>query len=85
MHGNRMGFAFVCGLIFLALLAGDVRSQPADSWPQFRRDPLLNGVAPGPFGVHLKVAWIYDAGTDPVESSAAIVGGVVYVGSEAGI
>jgi outer membrane protein assembly factor BamB len=55
-----------------------------DNWPQFRRDPLLTGVAPGPLGVNLAVAWTHEAGTDPVESSAAIVGGVVYVGSQAG-
>ena len=75
-----MRAAILCPLLALASL----HAQPADTWPQFRRDRLLTGIAPGPLGAALKVAWMYEAGSDPIESSAAIAGGSVYVGSESG-
>ena len=53
----------------------------ADEWPQFRGNPQLTGVASGPVPATLKLIWTYDAG-ESIESSAAIAGGVVYVGSQ---
>ena len=52
----------------------------ADDWPQFRGNPQLTGVAAGPVPATLKLLWTYDAG-EAIESSAAIAGGTVYVGS----
>ena len=58
-------------------------SSPADRWTQFRGTPALVGTlgreAPG----SAKLLWTYEAG-DAIESSAAIVDGVVYVGSQTG-
>lgn len=49
-------------------------------WPQFRGDPLLTGAAAGgPGDGELSVRWIYETG-DAIDSSAAIVDGMVYVG-----
>src|SRR5271154_1342688 len=52
-----------------------------DSWPQFRGNPSLTGVATSAVPKTLKLLWTFDAG-DSIESSAAIVDGTVYVGSQ---
>ena len=54
----------------------------SDEWPQFRGEPRLRGVAPRAPAA-LSVAWTHEAG-EVIESSAAIVGGVVYVGAQPG-
>jgi outer membrane protein assembly factor BamB len=54
----------------------------SDSWPQFRNDPRLTGVARSPLP-SLKVAWTHEAGAT-VESSAAIADGAVFVGAGSG-
>jgi outer membrane protein assembly factor BamB len=56
---------------------------PADGWPQFRGTAHLTGVSTSPLPETLKVLWTFDAG-DAIESSAAIYGGSVYVGSGKG-
>lgn len=56
---------------------------PADGWPQFRGTAQLTGVSTSPVPGTLKLLWTYDAG-DSIESSAAIYGGTVYVGSGKG-
>lgn len=53
------------------------------SWPQFRGDPRLTGVANISLPEKLTLAWTYEAG-ESIESSAAIVEGTVYVGTQAG-
>jgi outer membrane protein assembly factor BamB len=53
----------------------------ADDWPQFRGNPQLTGVATGSVPANLRVLWTYDAG-ESIESSAAISGATVYVGSQ---
>jgi outer membrane protein assembly factor BamB len=53
----------------------------ADDWPQFRGNPSLTGIATSPVPKTLKLLWTFEAG-DSIESSAAIVDGVVYVGSQ---
>ena len=80
-------------IVTLALLAGDPFAQqlttPArnagagDSWPQFRGNPQLTGVASSTLPSALKVMWTFDAG-DVIESSAAIADRTVFVGSAAG-
>jgi outer membrane protein assembly factor BamB len=59
------------------------QAAPADAWPQFRGGPRLTGVSASP-APPLRLLWTHDAGGEGVESSAAIVGGRVYVGSQAG-
>ena len=53
----------------------------ADEWPQFRGNPQLTGVATAAVPGALKLLWAYEAG-EAIESSAAIAGGTVYVGSQ---
>jgi len=52
---------------------------PADEWRQFRGNPRLTGVSASAPPATLKLLWSYDAG-EVIDSSAAIAGGVVYVG-----
>src|SRR5262245_66323746 len=56
---------------------------PADNWSQFRGNQQLTGVSLSNVPDSLKLLWTYEAG-DSIESSAAIVGGTVYVGSQKG-
>jgi eukaryotic-like serine/threonine-protein kinase len=53
---------------------------PAAEWRQFRGTPRLAGVSAAALPATLKLLWTYEAG-DPIDSSAAIVNGVVYVGA----
>jgi outer membrane protein assembly factor BamB len=55
----------------------------ADAWPQFRNDPQLTGVSPATLPATLKELWSFEA-VEAVDSSAAIVDGVVYVGDRGG-
>src|SRR5205807_9465787 len=70
-------------LLTVLLLAACLPAQQKDDWPQFRGNHALTGVATSNPTKTLKLLWTYDAG-EPVESSAAIADGVVYVGSGAG-
>jgi len=56
---------------------------PADAWPMFRGSPALTGVSAGKLPEKPKLYWRARTG-DAVKSSAAIVGGKVYVGSDDG-
>ena len=76
----------VLKILFLVLfLAVSVVAQdtPADNWAQFRGNPSLTGVSQSNVPTSLKQLWTYEAG-DSIESSAAIVGGTVFVGSQKG-
>jgi eukaryotic-like serine/threonine-protein kinase len=65
-------------------VAGQVpRIAPADEWRQFRGTPQLQGVSASTLPAAPKLLWTYES-TDPIDSSAAIVGGVVYVGAGTG-
>ena len=64
----------------VALQAQDT---PADNWSQFRGNHLLTGVSDSNVPNDLKLLWTYEAG-ESIESSAAIVGGTVFVGSQKG-
>src|SRR5579863_8420089 len=74
-----MGRKRVVGILLAGVLfrAGAM----ADDWAQFRGNPSLTGVAAAAVPKNLKLLWTFDAG-DSIESSAAIVDGVVYVGSQ---
>ncbi|CAN5562978.1 hypothetical protein BH20ACI3_BH20ACI3_38010 [soil metagenome] len=56
---------------------------PADNWSQFRGNHRLTGVSQSAVPTTLKPLWTYEAG-ESIESSAAIVGGTVFVGSQKG-
>jgi eukaryotic-like serine/threonine-protein kinase len=68
----------ICLLIFCT-----ANSQSPDSWPQFRGNYNLTGIAQSQPPAELKQLWTYDAG-DVIESSAAIADGTVYVGTGKG-
>ena len=56
---------------------------PADAWPQFRGTPSLTGVSATTIPQQPKLAWTWEGG-EAFDSSAAIVDGVVYIGSATG-
>src|ERR1700730_7465606 len=64
----------------LTVLAQDT---PANNWSQFRGNHQLTGVSQSAVPGTLKQLWTYEAG-DSIESSAAIAGGTVFVGSQKG-
>ena len=63
----------------LPIAAQVQRAAPATEWRQFRGTPGLSGASSAAVPSTLKLLWTYDAG-DVIDSSAAIVDGVVYVG-----
>jgi outer membrane protein assembly factor BamB len=73
-------FTFTFLLFPCALRAQDT---PATNWSQFRGNASLTGVSQSTVPAALKQLWTYEAG-DSIESSAAIVGGTVFVGSQKG-
>src|SRR5580693_9601068 len=75
--------AFVPAFIALILLTAASLAQQKDDWPQFRGNHQLTGISTSTVPKTLKLLWTFDAG-EPVESSAAIADGVVYIGSGAG-
>src|SRR5690349_15243573 len=81
---SRLRTVFLLTLVLLCGLSS-VRAQdaPADNWAQFRGNPSLTGVSQANVPASLKPVWTYEAG-DSIESSAAIVGGTVFVGSQKG-
>jgi eukaryotic-like serine/threonine-protein kinase len=72
-------------LLTVFCLAVSVAAQdtPAANWSQFRGNHSLTGVSQSNVSTSLKQLWTYEAG-DSIESSAAIVGGTVFVGSQKG-
>jgi outer membrane protein assembly factor BamB len=54
-----------------------------DQWPMFRGNPQLTGVAHSTLPDELHVRWKYET-PEPITSTAAIIDGVVYVGSDGG-
>jgi outer membrane protein assembly factor BamB len=80
---------FLLSTFALCLLPSSARGSwgngeaPADAWPQFRGNPLLTGYSPSRVAGNLRLLWSMDAG-ESVESSAAVVGGAVYVGTQRG-
>ncbi len=68
---------------FVAQGTGKTSSAKADAWGQFRGNPALTGISTSPLPRSLKLLWSLDVG-ESIESSAAIVDGVVYVGAQSG-
>ena len=61
----------------------NAQETPAENWSQFRGNHRLSGVSDSNVPNELKLLWTYEAG-ESIESSAAIVGGTVFVGSQKG-
>src|SRR5678816_2949209 len=72
-------------LILIISFAVSVLAQdtPGDNWSQFRGNHRLTGVSDSNVPNDLKLLWTYEAG-ESIESSAAIVGTTVFVGSQKG-
>ena len=62
---------------------GPAGEPPSPSWPIFRGDPALGGVAEGELELPLKVAWSFQSG-GAIASSPVVSGGRVYFGSDDG-
>src|SRR4051794_17718327 len=81
---TRLKLTTVAWLLTAVVLSAQTpASSPADRWAQFRGSPTLTGRSDATVPKELKLLWTYDAG-DAIESSAAIVDGVVYVGAQSG-
>src|SRR5262245_26321498 len=70
-------------LLSVAFFRVSAQETPADNWAQFRGNQRLTGVSEAKVPADLKLLWTVEAG-DSIESSAAIVGGTVFVGSQKG-
>ena len=80
----RRGFASLLAAVSTVAVAAQAPlTSPADRWSQFRGTPPLVGTSDAKLAAAPKLLWTYEAG-DAIESSAAIVDGVVYVGSQSG-
>src|SRR5213083_1049193 len=69
--------------IFVTACAGSVsegRQAVGTNWPMFRGNPALTGVASGALPDKLSLLWSFKTG-GPVKSSAAILGGRIFIGS----
>jgi len=77
-------FSILLVPVCILLLATVSTSQlPPETWAQFRGGHQLMGVSVSNVPKDLRLVWTYEAG-ESIESSAAIVNGVVYVGSQSG-
>ncbi len=75
----------ICLLIIVSILCPTTKAQdtPANNWSQFRGNHRLTGVSQSAVPRNLRLLWTYEAG-ESIESSAAIVGGTVFVGTQKG-
>ncbi|MEP6636654.1 MAG: PQQ-binding-like beta-propeller repeat protein [Acidobacteriota bacterium] len=75
--------SFLVLAVCLLPFTSRAQATPANNWSQFRGNQQLTGVSQASVPQSLKPLWTYEAG-DAIESSAAIVGGTVFVGSQKG-
>lgn len=70
---------------YFCLFAFALQAQetPPEYWSQFRGNPRLSGVSVAEVPRELKLLWTYEAG-ESIESSAAMIGGTVFAGSQKG-
>ena len=57
---------------------------PSDAWPLFRGNSMATGVAGGSLPDRLELLWTFSVEKQGFESTAAIVGGTIYIGSTDG-
>ena len=77
---SRRRFIHQTTLATAAFLSPRVAAQSPDAWPQFRGNPTLTGVSSTTINPQLKQMWAVTCG-EIIESSAAILDGVAYVGA----
>jgi outer membrane protein assembly factor BamB len=77
------GVLYITTQRFLYAIAKPPVRASAHEWPMFRGDPQLTGVAQSTLPDELQVRWRYET-PEAISSTAAIVDGVVYVGSDVG-
>ena len=70
-------------LVLCMAISAMAQNAPPNNWAQFRGNHQLTGVSQSNVPAELKQLWTYEAG-ESIESSAAIVGGTVFVGSQKG-
>ncbi len=77
--------AFMTWAVTLALAGACVptSAQTGADWPSYRGKAQMTGVAHSPLPATLSLKWTYETGSS-VESTAAIVGDTVYVGTMTG-
>lgn len=80
-HALRGLGILVAAVLGLGGWAAKGAPAPADRWSSFRGDPSLSAVSEAKLPGKLSLRWTFKTG-GPVKSTAAVVGGVVYVGSE---
>lgn len=82
---GRLIFPSVVASVFLLVpsLLSFSASPRSDAWPQFRGNRQLTGVSSAVLPKTLRLLWSYETG-DSIESSAAILEGIVFVGSQSG-
>jgi eukaryotic-like serine/threonine-protein kinase len=75
-------FSFLA-ILLLSAVPVFAQDTPAENWAQFRGNHQLTGVSLSNVPATLKPLWTYQA-DDAIESSAAIVGSTVFVGTAKG-
>ena len=74
---------FLLSICILLFVAPSKSQLPPETWSQFRGGHQAIGVSVSNVPKDLRLVWTYEAG-ESIESSAAIVNGAVYVGSQSG-
>lgn len=82
-HSNLSSFISALLLLIVLCTPAPAQETPADNWSQFRGNHHLTGVSLANVPASLKLLWTFEAG-DSIESSAAVVGGTVFVGTQKG-
>lgn len=78
---NLSAAMVMAAALFVSTLHAAEGRATATSWPMFRGEPGLIGVSPATIPDQPALLWTYKTG-GPVKSSAAIVNGKVYIGSD---
>ncbi len=83
---HRRPFLLASGILVLLALAlapwgGRAADATKDGWPLFRGNVEQTGTGKAALPDKLKVKWTFKTGKDGVDGTAAIVSGIVYIGS----
>ena len=80
---TRGAVAAAAVLMLSSAAAGQSTTAAPETWAQFRGTPELSGASLTKLPDELELLWTLDAG-ESIDSSAAIAGGVVYIGTYSG-
>lgn len=82
---SRLGLEATLLFLGFACLGADAEpTAPAGAWPMYRGTPSLSGVSAARLPDSLTLKWSAKTG-GPIKGAAAIVDGLVYIGSEDGM